>query len=313
MLYVDHVPKLMSSLPYSLARFMTQGGEHANYRDNNYFYNHTTRHGGQKSVLQDPAYATLFHRFKTLCHDIDQYRNSDDPNLKNTVDKFSNFLQTDKNVEEVITTSPLHKSVKRLPDVEQMISKIFSGMYFILVGSIQQAKLRHSITDNGGFVVVDLVQSLIHPILIKKGQTQMISDYSLNLKNVFNLVRSRDLLLKDKHFSSRCSMLTLLKRSRQKAHLCPTLTQCKKQKVYKNPATYYAMTRRKYFGHNVKTFEETRVLNKLLMAEWKRLTPRSKKKSTIDWTQHVKDRPKKKTKASHGSLNVCTTSRRLPF
>ena len=44
---IDHVPELMEKLPFPLARFQSEGGEHANYEHNTFYNTHTTRHGGK--------------------------------------------------------------------------------------------------------------------------------------------------------------------------------------------------------------------------------------------------------------------------
>ncbi len=42
-----YVPEQMDSLPFPIARFQSEGGEHANYEHNTFYYQHTTRHGSR--------------------------------------------------------------------------------------------------------------------------------------------------------------------------------------------------------------------------------------------------------------------------
>ena len=46
---VDYGGAMMQSLPFSLGCYQSEGGEHANYDHNCYYYNHTTCHGGPTS------------------------------------------------------------------------------------------------------------------------------------------------------------------------------------------------------------------------------------------------------------------------
>ena len=58
------------SLPFPLGRFQSEGGEHANYDHNCFYYNHTTRHGGRHKV--EPIMAILNNMYKRLSYSIQQ-------------------------------------------------------------------------------------------------------------------------------------------------------------------------------------------------------------------------------------------------
>ena len=44
---IDHMPQLMTDLPFPIARFQLEGAAHLNYFDNKFYYRKTTRHGGR--------------------------------------------------------------------------------------------------------------------------------------------------------------------------------------------------------------------------------------------------------------------------
>ena len=74
---IDHVPELMETLPFPIARFQSEGGEHASYLHNCFYFQHTTRHGGR--VKQDPILSLFQACWNRLFHDIEQYTLSIDP------------------------------------------------------------------------------------------------------------------------------------------------------------------------------------------------------------------------------------------
>jgi hypothetical protein len=74
MKFVDHIPQLMRELPFPIARFQTEAGEHANYEHNMFYYQHTTRNGGQGV---DPLRAVLASSWKKLHYEIELYTNSE--------------------------------------------------------------------------------------------------------------------------------------------------------------------------------------------------------------------------------------------
>lgn len=57
MKYVDYGSLLMTITPFPVSRMQSEGGEHANYLHNCYYYQHTTRHGGGYRL--DPILAIL--------------------------------------------------------------------------------------------------------------------------------------------------------------------------------------------------------------------------------------------------------------
>ncbi|KAJ8050589.1 hypothetical protein HOLleu_03851 [Holothuria leucospilota] len=68
MKYVDYGNLLMKSIPFPVGRMQSEGGEHANYLHNCYYYQHTTRHGGGYRL--DPILAILNNMWKRICFHI---------------------------------------------------------------------------------------------------------------------------------------------------------------------------------------------------------------------------------------------------
>lgn len=64
MKFIDIAPLLMDSLPFSLGRLQNEGGEHANYLHNQFYFQHTTRHGGINRV--DPCLALFNSIYKRI-------------------------------------------------------------------------------------------------------------------------------------------------------------------------------------------------------------------------------------------------------
>ncbi|KAJ8019772.1 hypothetical protein HOLleu_41495 [Holothuria leucospilota] len=65
---IDYGYHFMNTLPCSIGRFQAEGGEHLNYIHNNFYYQHTTRHGGKFG--KDPVLATFSHMWRSLCYEI---------------------------------------------------------------------------------------------------------------------------------------------------------------------------------------------------------------------------------------------------
>lgn len=70
MKFIDVAPILMDSLPFSLGRFQNEGGEHANYLHNRFYFHHTTRHGGSNRV--DPILALFNSMYKRISYAVDK-------------------------------------------------------------------------------------------------------------------------------------------------------------------------------------------------------------------------------------------------
>lgn len=62
--FVDIAPLLVDSLPFSLWRLQNEGGEHVNYLHNQFYFQHTTRHGGKNRV--DPSLALFNSIYKRI-------------------------------------------------------------------------------------------------------------------------------------------------------------------------------------------------------------------------------------------------------
>ncbi|KAJ8019105.1 hypothetical protein HOLleu_42516 [Holothuria leucospilota] len=65
---IDLAPLLMERLPFSLGRFQSEAGEHANYERNCFYYQHTTRHGGLQKI--DPIVSIFRNMYKRLTYSI---------------------------------------------------------------------------------------------------------------------------------------------------------------------------------------------------------------------------------------------------
>lgn len=68
MKFIDIVPLLMDTLPFSLGRLQNEGGEHANYLHNRFYYHHTIRHGGSNRV--DPILALFNNIYKKVSYSV---------------------------------------------------------------------------------------------------------------------------------------------------------------------------------------------------------------------------------------------------
>ncbi|KAJ8028319.1 hypothetical protein HOLleu_30522 [Holothuria leucospilota] len=66
--FIDYGPIFMEQLPFSMGRYQSEAGEHANYLHNCFYYQHTTRHGG--SQKSDPVLAIFSNMWKNLAYSI---------------------------------------------------------------------------------------------------------------------------------------------------------------------------------------------------------------------------------------------------
>lgn len=66
--FIDYGPIFMEQLPFSMGRYQSEAGEHANYLHNCFYYQHTTRHGG--SQKSDPVLAIFSNMWKNLSYSI---------------------------------------------------------------------------------------------------------------------------------------------------------------------------------------------------------------------------------------------------
>ncbi|KAJ8050218.1 hypothetical protein HOLleu_03332 [Holothuria leucospilota] len=65
---VDYGSHFMKNLPVPICRFQAEGGEHTNYEHSTYYYNHTTRHGGNFTL--DPMLAIFRNMWRRTCYQI---------------------------------------------------------------------------------------------------------------------------------------------------------------------------------------------------------------------------------------------------
>lgn len=66
--FIDYAPLFMKELPFSMGRYQSEGGEHANYLHNCFYYQHTTRHGGRQK--EDPILAIFNNIWSSLSYSI---------------------------------------------------------------------------------------------------------------------------------------------------------------------------------------------------------------------------------------------------
>ncbi|KAJ8019052.1 hypothetical protein HOLleu_42605 [Holothuria leucospilota] len=138
MKFIDIVPLLMNSLPFSLGRFQNEGGEHANYLHNRFYYHHTTRHGGANRL--DPILSLFNNMYKCLSFSINKGDGSECSH------KASRAFQM--YIEHHVVVSGIPEGIK-VKDVEKyLVSKgvqkvvteqqdgIFQSCSFILCGAI---------------------------------------------------------------------------------------------------------------------------------------------------------------------------------
>ena len=163
-----------------LCRFQAEGAEHLNYQHNVYYYSHTTRHGGKNST--EPLLSVFRNTWIRICYEIENAKD------KEAAEHFSKFVR------QHIAASILQFRIKghllrkklilnpesneeRLQNEVVMVeasrqngntnsednrnSKVFSGLNFILVGSVPkdpdgkkctQAEIENMIKGDGGFV-----------------------------------------------------------------------------------------------------------------------------------------------------------------
>ena len=67
--FINYVPHFLRHSEIPLCRFQTEGGEHGNYDQNLFYYQHTTRHGGKHR--NDPIKALLCSIFKRICYEVE--------------------------------------------------------------------------------------------------------------------------------------------------------------------------------------------------------------------------------------------------
>lgn len=66
--FIDYAPIFMKKLPFSMGRYQSEGGEHANYLHNCSYYQHTTRHDGRQK--EDPILAIFNNIWGNLSYSI---------------------------------------------------------------------------------------------------------------------------------------------------------------------------------------------------------------------------------------------------
>ncbi|KAJ8042552.1 hypothetical protein HOLleu_13637 [Holothuria leucospilota] len=136
MKFIDVAPLLMKSLPFSLGRLQNEGGEHANYLHNRFYYHHTTRHGGVNRV--DPILALFNNMYKRISFDILK-GNGSDCGVKAS-DAFKKYMRNrvaTSGILEGIKVKDITDHVGEHHTSPKTISKgIFDKQTFVLCGAI---------------------------------------------------------------------------------------------------------------------------------------------------------------------------------
>ena len=181
---IDQVPELMLTLPFPVARFQSEGGEHLNYLHNCFYFQHTTRHGGRGKP--DPIVAVFQACWNRLYHEITQLSLSEH-GADNVVGQsftayctchtaaaviqryFKGYIVRKKLKISGWTLKPMSGQQKKTNsvakrDIERFFPKELNNKYpiagnnFVLVGAIQgkrkmtQADLKKMIVEKGGRV-----------------------------------------------------------------------------------------------------------------------------------------------------------------
>ena len=177
----------MSSLPFSVGRFQSEGGEHANYQHNRFYFQHTTRHGGRQKL--DPILATLNNTYKQILYAIESDTSVDgqlaytkfctyrDQHMaacflqkhmrgwfvRRRLNQFGWKLGPKSDAELEQTRNAAVRQLASGPEVSATINEskpIFSSMSLILCGAmpkfgkrkVSQADVKSMVEDHGGRV-----------------------------------------------------------------------------------------------------------------------------------------------------------------
>ena len=89
---IDHVPELMEALPFPIARFQSEGGEHANYEHSTFYNNHTTRHGGKGN--SDPILSQFQAIWNRISYEIEQQSDSKTVESKEAGNAFLHYCSS---------------------------------------------------------------------------------------------------------------------------------------------------------------------------------------------------------------------------
>lgn len=183
---IDHVPELMRILSFPIARFQSEGGEHLNYQHNLFYFQHTTRNGGNGNP--DPLVAILQSTWNRLYHSIEQLTLSDDEEKRETGHSFISFCTCHtaaaiiqrcfrayivrKKLDKVGWTSrpmsgqqrknnlKVRMNIRDIFPKKETLTRPFLGTNFVLVGAVPaqkkkkmtQNEVQKVIVDNGGRV-----------------------------------------------------------------------------------------------------------------------------------------------------------------
>jgi hypothetical protein len=139
MKFIDQGPLLMDSLPFSVGRFQSEGGEHANYVHNCYFYQHTTRNGGRDKL--DPMLALFQNMWRNLRYTI-THQNPECPAAKQSGTEFLTYCSRHTAAVTVQRAFGGYFVRKYGHEVDQpkhggtKSAGLFCGKSFVLVGAI---------------------------------------------------------------------------------------------------------------------------------------------------------------------------------
>jgi hypothetical protein len=143
MCYIDHIPQLMRRLPFSVGRFVAEGGENTNYFHQKFFYHHTTRHGGRQQI--DPIKSIFHNMWFRLKYDMASYETSVKPGDNEAAQAFNCFIKerVQTHAAEIIQRAYRQFKGKRYtcPCDDNVLSEatsvgIFHGKTFVMSGTV---------------------------------------------------------------------------------------------------------------------------------------------------------------------------------
>ncbi|KAJ8050599.1 hypothetical protein HOLleu_03862 [Holothuria leucospilota] len=161
---VDLGSVLMQSLPFSLARFQSEAGEHANYDHNRFFYQHTTRAGGH-SHNNEPLLSILCNMYKQISYNI--LHGDQSTEGKQAAEAFCRYKKMHVSASSIqkwwraLKGKPVgNKMCSTTRNFHSELPGVFSGKEFVLCGavpkfqgkSMNHASLRTIIHEHGGRV-----------------------------------------------------------------------------------------------------------------------------------------------------------------
>ena len=98
---IDHAPQLMTTLPFPLARYQSEGGEHVNQQHNRFFFLKTMRNGGKNSA--HVFFDMLKHKWIELFYELSKYTTSTCESKQNAGQEFLKFCRRNTAAQSIQT------------------------------------------------------------------------------------------------------------------------------------------------------------------------------------------------------------------